>query len=77
MITGYYAWSNSNKDKAIWVPHPEGKFIIGCDPYYKPSWWQKILIRLGLRKDKSISIMGSPLPKDFVDVSKIKLKDIK
>lgn len=73
MIKGNYVWADSSKTKAVWELNQEGKFIIGCDPYYKPNWWQRILIWFGFMEEKPIkSIVIKLLPNDYVNMKDIK-----
>lgn len=39
-----------------WEENINWRYLIGYDPYYKPNWWQKILMFFGIgKKDKSIT----------------------
>jgi hypothetical protein len=64
MQKGDIIWVDDSKTKAKWEPNFEGKFIMGCDMHYIPNWWQRILIRLSLIKDKSSKAIFVKLPKD-------------
>src|SRR3990167_1706166 len=70
---GDYIWTDINKTQVKWEANPEGRFIMGCDPYYTPNWWEKILIWLGIMEDKSSKATILPLPKDYVEMKNIKI----
>jgi hypothetical protein len=71
---GDYIWTDINKTQVKWESNPEGRFIIGCDPYYALRWWDKILIWLRFKKEfkPPITFMEA-LPKDYVGTNNIKI----
>jgi hypothetical protein len=73
MQKGDIVWTDASKTQVKWEPNFEGKFIAGCDPYYKPTWWEKILIWLHLKNEFMPPVTIMELPKDYVDSSKIKI----